>query len=313
MRDPYAVLGVTKAASADDLKSAFRKLAKKYHPDINPGDAEVERRFKEANSAYDLLSDKTKRARFDRGEIDADGKEKARPFPGGFSSNPGGARRSGGGGFESEYARAGGGRGFNADDLFSDLFETFGGRRGKTAQKGGDIRITLTLSFMEAARGCSKRVRLPTNREVDVRVPAGSETGQALRLANLGKAGADGGSPGDAIVELKVAPHPHFRREGRDIWLDLPISLKEAVLGARVPTPTIDGNVNLTVPKGADSGTVLRLKGKGVARKGDAADRGDQFVKLIVKLPAKSDSAFIDAIKRLPDDAEDPRRKAGLT
>ena len=312
MADPYATLGVARTASPDEIKSAFRKLAKKYHPDIHPGDADVERRFKEANSAYDLLGDKTKRARFDRGEIDADGKEKARPFPGGFASNPGSGRR--GGGFESEYARAGGGgRGFNADDLFNDLFDTFGGRRNKTVQKGGDIRIMLTLNFMEAARGCSKRVKLPTNREVDVRVPAGSETGHALRLANLGKSGADGGSPGDAIVELKVASHPHFRREGRDIWLDLPISLKEAILGGRVSTPTIDGNVMLTVPKGADSGTVLRLKAKGVSKKGDAADRGDQFVKLVVKLPATTDSAFIDAIKSLPDDPVDPRRKAGLT
>ena len=199
------------------------------------------------------------------------------------------------------------------DDLFSDLFDTFGGRRNKTVQKGGDIRIMLTLNFMEAARGCSKRVKLPTNREVDVRVPTGSETGHALRLANLGKSGADGGSPGDAIVELKVTPHPHFRREGRDIWLDLPISLKEAVLGGRVSTPTIDSNVMLTVPKGADSGTVLRLKGKGMAKKGDAADRGDQFVKLIIKLPVTTDDTFANAVKNLPDDPVDLRRKAGLT
>lgn len=316
MRDPYAVLGVAKTAAPDEIKSAFRKLAKKYHPDINPGDPAVEKRFKEANAAYDLLGDKTSRARFDRGEISADGKEKARPFSGGFSSAGGAQRRSGqgGGGFESEFARAGGGgRGFNADDLFSDLFDTFGGRKTKTARKGDDIRILLTLSFMEAARGCSKRVRLPTNREVDVRVPAGSETGQALRLANLGKPGADSGSPGDAIVEIKVAPHPYFRREGRDVWLDLPVSLKEAVLGGRVSTPTIDGTVMLTVPKGADSGTVLRLKGKGASKKGDAANRGDQFVKLVVKLPANSDSDFVDAVKRLADDDIDPRRKAGLT
>lgn len=312
MADPYATLGVTKSANADEIKSAFRKLAKKYHPDIHPGDANVERRFKEANAAYDLLGDKTKRARFDRGEIDADGKERARPFPGGFSSNRGSARR--GGGFESGYARAGGGgRGFNADDLFSDLFDTFGGQRNKTVQKGGDIRIMLTLNFMEAARGCSKRVKLPTKREVNVRVPTGSETGHALRLANLGKPGVDGGLPGDAIVELKVTPHPHFRREGSDIWLDLPISLKEAVLGGRVSTPTIDSNVMLTVPKGADSGTVLRLKGKGMAKKGDAANRGDQFVKLIVKLPATTDDAFANAVKNLPDDPVDLRRKAGLT
>lgn len=312
MRDPYTVLGVGKDASEKDIKSAFRGLAKRYHPDLNPGDKNHERRFKEANAAYDLLSDAAKRRRYDRGEIDAEGKEKAR-FQGGFraQARPGAA----GGGhagdpFESEFGR--GGKRFGADDLFSELFETFGGRRGKGARRGDDLRVTLGIGFLEAARGVSKRIELPTGRKADVRVPAGAETGQALRLAGLGRPGADGGPDGDAIVELTVASHPYFRREGRDIWIDLPITLKEAVMGARVSTPTIDGSVMLSVPRGVDSGAVLRLKGKGVAKAGDAGNRGDQFVKLSIHLPKTVPDALRQAIADLPD-KDDPRRRAGLT
>lgn len=315
MRDPYAVLGVKKDASAEEIKSAFRRIAKRLHPDVNPGDKDVERRFKEVNAAYDLLSDADKRRRFDRGEIDADGKEKMRAggfHPGGFG---GAARGRAGGGdpFESDFARSS--RRFG-DDLFSELFETFGGgggRRGKAnQQRGDDIRVTLSVGFLDAARGVSKRIELPTGRKVDVRVPAGSETGQALRLAGLGREGADGGKAGDAIVEISVAEHGFFRREGRDIWVDLPITLKEAVTGARVSTPTIDGPVMLTVPKGVNSGAVLRLRGKGVAKAGDAKTRGDQFVRLSIHLPKTMPEALKKAIAELPD-ADDPRRDLGLT
>lgn len=316
MADPYAVLGVAKTASDAEIKSAFRKLAKRYHPDLNPGDVAVERRFKEANAAYDLLSDKDKRRRYDAGEIDADGKERARAqnFGGGFrptyGPDAGGPRAEGG--FESMFGR-GAKRGGGGDDLFSELFETFGGRRGKGPARGEDVRVTLGVGFLEAARGVAKRIRLPTERQVDVRVPAGAETGQALRLAGLGREGAHGGKPGDAIVEITVAPHPFFRREGQDIWLDLPITLKEAVLGAKVSTPTIDGAVTLTVPEGSDAGAVLRLKGRGLAKSGDAKTRGDQFVRLIVKLPEAMDDAFRRAVAALPDDRTDPRKRAGLT
>lgn len=313
MRDPYAVLGVKKGATADEVKSAFRGLAKRYHPDVNPGDKDVERRFKEANAAYDLLSDPAKRRRFDAGEIDADGKERARaahPGAGGFRPS-GGPRNPAGDPFESEFGR--GGKRFGADDLFSELFETFGAKRGKGQARGEDVRVNLGVSFMDAARGASKRIQLPTGRQVDVRVPAGTETGQALRLAGLGRPGAGGGQDGDAIVEITVAEHAFFRREGRDIWVDLPISLKEAALGAQVSTPTIDGPVKLTVPKGANSGAVLRLKGKGVGKAGDARNRGDQFVRLAIKLPEPLPADLKAAIAKLPDEKVDPRRKAGLT
>ncbi len=314
MRDPYAVLGVKRDADATTIKSAFRKLAKKYHPDLNPGDKDVERRFREANDAYDLLSDPDKRRRFDAGEIDADGKEKATHagFEEAFRHAQSRARaRPGGDGFESEFGQAG--RRFGGDDLFSELFETFGGgRRGRGPRRGEDVRVTLGVSFLDAARGSSRRVRLPTGRQVDVRVPAGTETGQALRLAGLGREGLNGGPAGDAIVEITMASHAYFRREGRDVWIDLPVTLKEAVLGAKVSAPTIDGPVTLTVPPGSDSGAVLRLRGRGLGKAGDAKDRGDQFVKLVVKLPKKIDAKLRDAVAALPDE-DDPRRRAGLT
>jgi len=315
MADPYQVLGVKKTADQAEIKAAYRKLAKQCHPDLNPGDKDVERRFKEATAAYDILSDAQKRRRYDAGEIDGDGKERARAagfsgFQGGFGGR-GPRPRPGGDPFESEFARSG--KRFGADDLFSELFETFGSKRPKSGQRGEDVRVSLGVGFLDAARGVSKRVSLPTGRQVDVRVPAGTESGQALRLAGLGQPGADGGAAGDAIVEINVAPHPYFRREGRDIWIDLPISLKEAVTGARVSTPTIDGPVVLNVPKGSDSGAVLRLKGKGLAKAGDARNRGDQFVRLQIKLPTTMTDALAGAIADLPDDPVDPRRRAGLT
>lgn len=317
MRDPYAVLGVKQDATDADIKAAFRKLAKRYHPDVNPGDKEVERRFKEANTAYDLLSDPKKRRRYDVGEIDAEGRERMRAAAGagGFRANRAGGQ-AGGDPFESAFGRAAGGAGgkrFGADDLFSELFETFGARRDKGQARGQDVRVTLNVTFLDAARGATKRIELPTGRQVDVRVPAGTETGQALRLSGLGRSGAAGGGDGDAIVEISVTAHPFFRREGQDIWIDLPVTLKEAALGAQVSTPTIDGAVKLTVPKGASSGAVLRLKGKGVARPGDARNRGDQFVRLMVKLPDEMPASLKDEIAKLPDEKIDPRRKAGLT
>lgn len=310
MRDPYAVLGVAKSASADEIKSAYRSLAKRFHPDLNPGDPDVERRFKEAGAAYNLLSDTAQRRRFDAGEIDAEGKERMRA--GSFEGGRGGRGRAASGDpFESTFAQ--GGRRFG-DDLFSELFETFGaGRKTKGAAKGGDIRVGLTVGFLDAARGASKRVRLPSGRQADVRVPAGTETGQALRLSGLGDPGENGAPAGDAIIEITVAEHPFFRREGRDVWVDLPVSLKEAVEGGRVSTPTIDGPVMLNVPKGADSGAVLRLKGKGVGRAGDAKTRGDQFVRLQIKLPTHMTDALQAAVAELPDDPVDPRKRAGLT
>lgn len=318
MRDPYAVLGVAKDATPDAIKAAFRTLAKKFHPDLHPGDLAVERRFKEASGAYDLLSDPKKRRRFDAGEIDAEGKERARQpnFEEAFRrAQP--RRPQGMGDFEAEFARpgaaGGGGKRFGADDLFSELFETFGGgRKAKGPARGEDLRVTLGVSFLEAAKGASKRIRLPTGRQVDVRVPSATATGQALRLAGLGRESADGGAPGDVIVEIVVAPDEIFRREDRDIWIDLPITLKEALLGARISVPTIDGPVMLTVPKETDAGAVLRLKGRGLAEAGNARTRGDQYVKLIVRMPGRVTDALRAAAAELPDDGEALRRRAGI-
>ena len=316
MRDPYAVLGVRRDASEAEIKSAFRKLAKQNHPDLNPGDKATEQRFKDANAAYDLLSDKVKRRRFDAGEIDATGKERPRAadFEEAFRSAARGRARSGGD-FESAFGGAGGagGKAFGGDDLFNDLFQSFGGgRRKRGPARGEDIRTTLGVGFLEAARGASKRIRLATGRQVDVRVPAGAETGQALRLSGLGREGVDGGPAGDAIVELTVAPHPHFRRENRDIWLDLPISLKEAVAGARVSVPTVDGSVKLNVPAGTDAGAVLRLKGRGVAKPGGKGERGDMYVKIVVKLPERMTDMFKAVVSEMPEDGRNPRQRANL-
>jgi len=310
MRDPYTVLGVAKTASAADIKSAFRQLAKRYHPDLHPGDAGVERRFKEANAAYDFISNPTKRRRYDAGEIDAEGKERMRAAPHGGGFRPAGARTADDP-FESTFAK--GGKRFGADDLFSELFETFGGKRGKGPGRGEDVRVKLGVSFLDAARGASKRIELPTGRQVDVRVPAGTESGQALRLARLGRPGVEGGQGGDAIIEIVVSPHDFFKKDGRDIWVDLPVTLKEAVHGAQVSTPTIDGPVKLSVPAGSSSGAVLRLKGRGLAKPGDARNRGDQFVRLAVKLPETMTDAFKRAVADLPDEPVNPRQKAGLT
>jgi DnaJ-class molecular chaperone len=305
MADPYALLGLKKTASQAEIKSAFRKVAKRLHPDANPGDKNAERQFKEANAAYDLLSDPVKRRRFDAGEIDSEGKETFRASGFGRGGHPGG------GGFSAGFGEQGARR-FATDDLFSELFENFGGRRQKQSSRGGDIRVNLTVSFLDAAMGASKRVRLPTGRTVDVRVPPATESGQALRLSGLGQAGIDGNKAGDAIVEITVSPHKFFRREGWDIRIDLPITLKESVLGARVSTPTVDGPVMLTVPAGAQSGAVLRLKGKGLAKPGNLKERGDQLVYLSVRLPEKISDDLRQIVQSLADDGDELRRKVGL-
>ena len=305
MPDPYAILGLDKNASQSEIKLAFRKVAKRLHPDANPGDANAERRFKEANAAYDLLSDPSKRRRFDAGEIDSDGKDTFRSstFGGGFGQRG----HPGAGGFSQT-----GNRRFATDDLFSELFENFGGRRQREIPRNRDIRVSLRVSFLEAARGSSKRVSLPTGRTVDVRVPAGTETGQALRLSGLGQAGTGNNKAGDAIVEITVMPHKFFRREGSDIKIELPITLKEAALGARVSAPTIDGPVMLTVPEGAQSGAVLRLKGRGIPKGSDTKERGDQFVHLSVKLPEKISDELRQVIQNLVEDGDDLRQRLGL-
>lgn len=305
MRDPYTVLGVPRNASTEDIKRAYRKLAKKLHPDLNPGDSKVEQRFREASAAYDLLSDGTKRARFDRGEIDATGTERpeTRFWRTYAESSPGSG---------PEPRRAG--RGFDPGDIFSELFGDIGSAfSSKPRQRGADVNMTVTVDFIAAVKGGTRRVTLPTGKSLDIRIPVGSVDGRMLRLAGQGMEGRNGGSPGDALVELRVAPHPHFRRDGIDIQVDVPISLAEAVLGGRIVVPTLDGKVSVTVPPGSNTGNSLRLRGRG-APDPSSGKRGDQYVLLKVVLPDKPDRELSDFVERWSArHPYDVRAKAGLT
>ncbi|MDR3423525.1 MAG: DnaJ C-terminal domain-containing protein [Alphaproteobacteria bacterium] len=306
MPDPYQILGVSKTSSASEIKSAYRKLAKKLHPDVNPGRKDIEQKFKEVTAAYDLLSDADKRARFDKGEIDAQGQER------GF----------GGGGYERAYRHAGHGAGgadpFSAFGGMEDIFAEFmgGGRArrgfgagGATGARGSDVTYTIGVSFVEACLGGKKRVTLNNDKTLDITIPPGVEEGHKLRLKGQGLPGLGGGA-GDAIVEIHIEPHPFFTRKGRDIHLECPVSLPEAVLGANVTVPTLDGHVAVKVPKGANSGTTLRLKGKGVR---GSTGAGDMFVKLKIVLPAPVPQDLTDWIEKwAKKNAYDPRKKAGF-
>ncbi|MGQ9368696.1 DnaJ C-terminal domain-containing protein [Azospirillum sp. ST 5-10] len=304
MSNPYDILGVSKTASADEIRKAYRKLAKKHHPDLNPGNAEAEQRFKEITAAYDLLSDADKRARFDRGEIDASGQERPqRHYYRDFAGGPGGARYQGA-------------EGFAADDLehiFADLFGSrgfagaAGGRRTEARVKGGNLSLTLPLDFLDAVKGGKRRVTMPDGRTLDIDLPAGLEDGGTVRLKGQGMPGVGGGPSGDALVTVQVRPHPWFRRDGDDIRLDLPVTLGEAVLGAKVRVPTVDGAVMLSVPKGANNGTVLRLKGKGVPDP-HRKTRGDQYVTVRIALPDRPDAELEAFAKSWAPAGYDPRK-----
>ena len=296
MNDPYTVLGVPKTATADEIKKAYRKLAKQHHPDLNPGSAESASRFKEISAAYDLLSDPDKRARFDRGEIDAGGQERAEASY--YRSHAGGPQ---GAKYRAEA-------GFDPSDLFSDLFGR-GGRGGGDFRefkiRGGDVSYTLTVDFVDAARGAAKRLSFPEGKTLDVNVPPGTEDGAVLRLRGQGQPGVGGGPAGDALIEISVTPHSLFQREGNDILVELPVSLTEAVAGAKITVPTIEGQVNMTVPAGSNTGTRLRLRGRGIAPRGAAA--GDQYVTLKVVLPRQPDQALQDFVKNWPGGDYDVR------
>jgi DnaJ-class molecular chaperone len=293
-RDPYQELGVSRAASADEIRKAFRKLAKQHHPDANPGNKEAEERFKRLSGAFDILGDVDKRKKFDAGEIDADGRETARGFGGG--QGPWGAPP--GGGFSRRTSSSSGGFGaesFEGADLGDILGDMFGGGRaqpggrgggfGGFSQRGADVRARLEIDLEDAIRGGKKRIAFSDGRTIDVSIPKGAQDGQTLRLKGQGQAGRAG--PGDAFIELSILPHPIFRQEGEVLVMDVPITVYDAVLGGRVEAPTPDGPVTLTVPKGSNTGARLRLKGRGLT---DAQGRrGDLFARLSVVLPDEPD------------------------
>jgi len=290
MADPYATLGVARNATEKDIKSAYRKLAKELHPDRNKDNPKAAERFSDVTKAYDLLSDKDKRARFDRGEIDADGNP-AMPFGmggqgfggGGFHPGAGGAR-----GFSAQdFEGFGGAEGLDIGDIFEGLFGRGGmggataGRRPPPPRKGANVQYRLRVPFADAASLKAQRITLADGKTIDLKLPAGVEDGTQMRLSGKGEPGPAG--PGDALVTIMIEPHPFFRRDGDDVRLDLPVTLDEALQGAKVKVPTVDGAVMLTVAPGSGSGKVLRLKGKGFTKKGGG--RGDQLVTLEIELP----------------------------
>ena len=277
MKDPYETLGVSKTASADEIRKAYRKLAKKLHPDLNPGDKQAEERFKEVSVANDLLSDPEKRRRYDAGEIDATGAEKAPPNARYYRDYAAGAGHP----YEGQGAYGDFAQG---DDLFAELLR----RSAEQARRrpGADMHYELPIDFLDAVNGATKTITLPQGGTLDVTIPAGVEDGQILRLRGKGAPSPGEGPPGDALVQVVVKPHRYFTREGDDILLDLPITVKEAALGAEVKAPTTTGSVMLKIPKRSSTGDVLRLRGKGVKMRGGA---GDELIKLKVMLPKEAD------------------------
>src|SRR5579883_1673643 len=286
MKDPYEILGVQKADSDAAIRSTYRKLAKRYHPDVNPGKPEAAERFKEISAAYDLLSDKEKRARYDRGEIDAAGNEV--PPRGPYYRDFGDAR-----GRDKYRADAG----FDADDLEGIFAHAFGSRGGtggggrRFSMRGQDAHYQLGLDFLDAVNGTTRRVTLPDGRTLDVHIPPGVQDGQVIRLKGQGMPGIGDGGPGDALVEVAVAPHPVFRREGDDIIVSLPVTLQEAVLGTNLEVPTIRGPVRLTIPPNSGRGTRLRLRGRGIEGK------GHQFVELHPVLPPAEEPELAEFLR----------------
>ena len=299
MRDPYQVLGVAKSASEAEIKKAFRNLAKKHHPDTHAGDEAAKKRFQEISAAYDIVGDKDKRAKFDGGEIDESGNPRGfDPRAGGFRANPfgfgGGAGGAPGGDREFHFSwddRGGGSQGFSAEDVFSELMGGKRGQRGSRPARGEDFAVAITASFGESVMGGTRRIVLNNGEQIDVKIPAGMKDGQQIRAKGRGGAGRQGGPNGDVLIQVSVAPHPYLSRDGNDLRMDLPVTLKEAVLGAKAPVPTLSGTVNLSIPANSNSGAVLRLKGKGVPAHGSEA-AGDLYVRLVVALPDRPDPAL---------------------
>ncbi len=282
-QDPYQELGVSRTASKEEIRKAFRKQAKQHHPDANPGNKASEEKFKRLSAAFDIVGDEDKRKKFDAGEIDADGRETMR----GYAGNPfgqGGGFQGGSGGFRAE--------GFDNVDINEILGEMFGGRGGRAggfgggfSSRGSDVRARLEIDLEEAINGGKKRIAFSDGRTIDVTIPKGASDGQTLRLKGQGAPGRAG--PGDALIELAIRPHPVFRREGDNLVMDLPVSVPDAVLGGKVQAPTPEGPVTLSVPKGSNSGSTLRLKGRGLSD--TRGKRGDLLARLQVTLPDSPD------------------------
>lgn len=298
--DLYEALGVTKKATAEEIRKAYRTMAKKYHPDLNPGDKEAEETFKKIQGAHAILSDAEKRKQYDAGAIDAQGNERQHGYYREYASDPGAHP------YQSDAGYA------DMGDIFSDLFGARTRAGGEQFRmRGGDVRYLLAVSFEEAVLGAKKRVTMPDGKSLDIAIPAGQRDGQMLRLRGKGMSGHGGGPDGDALIEVHVAPHATFRRDGDDIRCDLAVGLHEAVLGAKITVPTVGGSVAMTIPAGSNSGDTLRLRGKGVPAAGGRA-AGDQFVTLRVVLPAKPDEGLRDFIKGwAKDHAYDPRQGKG--
>lgn len=277
MKDPYELLGVERTASAADVQKAYRQLAKKFHPDLNPGDKAAEEKFKEISGAYDLLGDAEKRKRFDNGEIDASGAERPQHQYYRDFASAGGHPYGSDGGFADFM---------DGDDALAELLRR--GQRARANRRGADLHYRLAVDFADSIAGASKRLTLPDGGTLDVRIPAGLIDGQVLRLKGKGAPGAGKGGPGDALIEVEVLPDSRFTRDGDDISLELPVSLSEAVLGGKVRVPTPTGEVTMVIPRGSNTGTTLRLKGKGAPRQ--AGGFGDEFVKLKVVLPKPPDA-----------------------
>ena len=324
MRDPYEILGVSKGASPDDIKKAYRKLAKKLHPDANKKDPKAATKFSELNGAYEIVGDETKRKQFDRGEIDGEGKPRFQGFEGFGGGRPGGPGGPFGGrdsnfesfswgpdGFKRTTTRGGGaGPGGSGPGAFEDILSSMFGARTRggpqfeaedigSAIKGSDVSAEANISLNEAAHGGTRRISLPNGRDVEFKIPAGITSGQQIRLKGQGMPAPHGGPPGDVLITVTVEPHPLFAVEGQDLKLDLPVTLYEAVLGAKVRVPTLDGAVELAIPPNTTSGRKFRLKAKGLPSKSGA---GDLYVTVRIALPDGKDAALEELMAKWRDD-----------